>query len=84
MRPVFALLGVFAVASAMATHDCVPTTSAPEIDVAGFYVDNDLCQPCMWSIWVYQESNGIEGLQRGDEVVDDTCGGQIPADTIVF
>ena len=71
---------------------CEPTSSNPEITTPGcgvsddacFYVDNDLCQPCMFSIWIYQESNGIPGLQRGDEVVDDTCGGAIQSDTIVF
>ena len=45
-------------------------------------MDNDLCQPdCLFSIWLYQESNGIPGLQRGDEVVDNTCHGMIEADT---
>jgi hypothetical protein len=39
---------------------------------------------CFFSIWVYQESNGIDGLQRGDEVVDNTCGGGAgPSDTII-
>jgi hypothetical protein len=42
------------------------------------YVDNDLCQtdpvnPCVFSIWVYQETNGIAGQQRGDEVVNDVA-----------
>lgn len=51
-----------------------------------FYVDNDTCQPgCgLFSLWVYQESNGHPGLQRGDEVYDDTCHGMVEADTIVF
>jgi hypothetical protein len=34
--------------------------------------------------YVYEESNGIGGLQREDEYVDDTCGGIIRGDTIVF
>jgi hypothetical protein len=38
----------------------------------------------MWSTWVYEESNGIDGLQRGDEIVDDTCHGMIASDTIVL
>ena len=37
-----------------------------------------------FSIYVYAESNGIDGLQRGDEVVDNTCHGMIPADEIYF
>lgn len=39
---------------------------------------------CLFSIWFYQESNGMEGLQRIDEVKDDTCGGQIEGDTLAF
>ena len=37
-----------------------------------------------WDVWVYEESNGIPGLQRGDEILDDTCHGLIRADTIIF
>jgi hypothetical protein len=67
-------------------QECELTTSSPEVDAAGFYVDNDACQPdCGYSIWIYQESNGIAGLQRGDEVHDDTCGGAAgESDTIIF
>jgi hypothetical protein len=68
---------------------CEITTSAPELTIpetaAGpaHYVDNDACQPgCGFSIWIYEESNGMDGLQRGDEVVDDTCG-LIDSDTIL-
>ena len=61
------------------------STSVPEAEAAPYYVDNDLCQPgCAFSIWVYEETNGIAGLQRGDEVVDDTCHGSIEADTIIL
>ncbi len=86
MRPHFGL-GALALVLTFVTpaigEACTPTTSEPEFDVAGFYVDNDVCQPnCLFSIWIYQESNGIEGLQRGDEVVDDTCGGMIESDTV--
>lgn len=32
-----------------------------------YYVDNDLCQPeCLSSLWIYEETNGIDGLQRDD------------------
>lgn len=77
---------------------CEPTTSDPEVDTrfippavwqetfgrdARFYVDNDPCQPeCGFSIWIYEESNDIDGLQRGDEMHDDTCGGMIRSDTL--
>lgn len=64
---------------------CDPSTSEAEVAQGGFYVDNDACQPeCIYSIWIYQESNGIDGLQRGDEVVDDTCDGAIESDTIIL
>ena len=42
----------------------------------------DHCQPdCLFSYWAYYEDNGIPGLQRSDEVVDDTCHGQFEGDT---
>jgi len=34
--------------------------------------------------WIYQESNGIPGLQRGDSIRDDTCHRMIPPDTVIF
>jgi hypothetical protein len=78
-----------ALPAGLADHCTSWNTEAPEVDstlVGGaYYVDNDVCQPeCIFSIWVYEESNGIAGLQRGDEVVDSTCHGQIDADTIIF
>jgi hypothetical protein len=55
------------------------------------YVVNDLCQtdpvnPCVFSVWVYQETNGHPGLQRGDEVCQDVrCGNPCPvSDTDIF
>lgn len=84
-RTFLMLVSIIALALPAGANGCLPTTSTPELDVAGFYIENDPCQPeCMWSFWVYQESNGMDGLQRGDEVKDDTCGGVIEADTIVF
>lgn len=63
-------------------------SSDPELDTvqygATYYVDVDTGIDELGSIWVYEESNGHEGLQRGDEVYDDTCHGQIEADTIIF
>lgn len=91
MRPL-PIVCAFALATigASAEHCTVNDGHLPEVDSGGsalgrFYVDNDLCQPgCMFSIWVYQESNGIEGLQRGDPVRNDTCHGTIRADSIVL
>ena len=93
MRPTLvlaALLATALVSSGTADHCEGWNGHQPEVDTgptpAGrYYVDNDLCQPeCLLSVWVYEESNNMEGLQRGDEVVDDTCHGMIASDTIIF
>lgn len=37
------------------------------------------------TFYIYEESNGVDGLQRADEVADDTCSGRAGAgDTIIF
>ncbi|HUR69150.1 MAG TPA: hypothetical protein VM370_07870 [Candidatus Thermoplasmatota archaeon] len=83
-------LATLSVALPAALADCELTTSAPEVDTGAtpagqFYVDNDACQPtCIYSIWIYQESNGVAGLQRSDEVHDDTCGGVFEGDLNIF
>lgn len=81
--PIFFALALIAPAGA---QNCEWGGSPPELSTpTGHYVDNDLCQPaCLASVWIYQESNGIDGLQRGDEVVDHTCGGKFPADTLLL
>lgn len=35
------------------------------------------------SVWVYQESNGIQYLQRGDVVCDEATPAGVAADTIL-
>lgn len=61
------------------------TSGGPSSSSGIYYFVNDACQPdCVFSDWLYQETNGIDGLQRGDEVVDDTCGGLISPDTDIF
>lgn len=89
------LLVVALASSGAATHHsswCTPSTSSPEVDVGvpnaelgsdRYYVDNDFGYD-MWSIWIYKESNGQPGLQRQDEIVDDTCGHPELGDTIIF
>lgn len=76
-----------------ASHCATWTTSSPEHSVCNeaiglcHYVDFDyICDPQCWiySAWIYQESNGQSGLQRLDDVEDDTCYGMIPGDTIVY
>ncbi|HUR69148.1 MAG TPA: hypothetical protein VM370_07860 [Candidatus Thermoplasmatota archaeon] len=81
-----ALLTLAALGAASASAaGCAPTTSHPELENDGMYVDNDACTlDCILSIWVYEESNGMPGLQRDDSGRDDTCGGQIEADTNIL
>lgn len=84
MRAVVPLLFVLVLLAPARADECVPTGPSHEAEVGGFYVDNDLCQPeCLASAWIYQESNGIDGLQRRDHVYDDTCAGMIEPDTRV-
>lgn len=97
MRTILILLAILALAiPAGADHCATFSTSDPEFDSAfgasvedapRFYVENDPCHMhgmCVFSIWVYRESNGIGGLQRDDEIVDDTCHGMIAGDTIIL
>ncbi|GEM_PF-3219213 len=81
------LLGLAALALLTPAHaDEICYTTSPSTatvtDVNGalggdVYVDNDFCQltTCQggFSIWIYQETNGIPGQQRGDEVVNDVA-----------
>lgn len=59
---------------------CTPTTSEPDMKRGDMYVVADDCASCLLSVWIYEESNDIEGLQRDDRQKDDTCGGQIASD----
>jgi hypothetical protein len=80
------LLGLAVLAMLVPAHadEICYTTSASTATIpdaasnlgGDIYVDNDFCQtdpvnPCDLSVWIYQESNGIPGQQRGDEVVND-------------
>jgi len=76
-------LAAFALLVPAQAEELCYTTSSPELTIPGdaiggdIYVDNDLCEPvvgdgtCTAAIWIYQETNGIAGLQRGDENVND-------------
>lgn len=59
---------------------CSPTTSRDAVAAGGFYVAPDPVHVA----WIYQESNGIAGLQRADAGRDDTCQGAIRPDRLVF
>ena len=50
-----------------------------------YYVVNDPCQTsgCLYSVWIYQETNGVAELQRCDEShMDENC--WCPPDTVIF
>ena len=84
MRILLGILVAVALAAPVGAEHCTSyTTSWPEVTYDPYYVDHDICQPdCFNAINVYEETNGIAGLQRGDEMVDDTCHGQILPDTL--
>lgn len=87
--PFLLAIGLLAALAPAQASDCATwTTSETDADAAGYYVINDCwhndCAKAFFSIWVYEEANGIPGLQRGDEVVNDTCHGQIQADKIIL
>lgn len=93
MRTILLTLTLLALALPASADHCVTwSTSTPEIEtnplgidgVRTLYIFNDETWCCLFSIWIYEETNGIPGAQRGDEVVDDTCHGMIRADTIIF
>jgi uncharacterized membrane protein len=88
MSKLVAILATLAVAAlalpASATVvGCSYSTTDAELDAAGYYVSLDKGGD-LGGIWIYEESNGIGGLQRGDEVVDDTGDGCIEADGLVL
>lgn len=78
---------LIAASTAAADDECVTEENATELDVGDrkFYFVNDNCQPvigtgdCLFSIWVFEESNGQPGLQRGGEL-GEHCNG----DTIIL
>lgn len=95
MKHALLLAAVAALALGSATaSDCASySTTTPILTLHwvggnGLYVTGDL--PCfvadapMCRVYVYEEANGIAGLQRADELADDTCHGMIASDTIIF
>ena len=99
MTALTALLAPFALAAHCTepnlTRDSQEVTiSDPETGAVIYYIDNDPCQTegCIWSFWIYEETNGFENLQRQDAsesdadkfTQDDTCHGAILPDTIIL
>ena len=63
----------------------------PETGDVRYYVDRDACEGdgCVDSIWIYEETNALENLQRRDpadarDPQDDTCHGMIRPDSVVL
>lgn len=91
MRAILLLLMLAFLTPADASHCAGWSTSAADAEAGGYYVVDDcflgwcsLLGPSVdGALWIYEESNGAPGLQRGDEIQDDTCHGMIAADTIV-
>ncbi|HVM44840.1 MAG TPA: hypothetical protein VM582_02800 [Candidatus Thermoplasmatota archaeon] len=72
---------------ARADHTCEEdeATATLETPAGTFYLVADDCSihhGCLFSVWIYMESNGHPGLQRGCDPYG-YCNG-CPADTIVF
>lgn len=70
--------------AAAATY-CDRPPSEPEIDAQGVYVDSEPCAAgdCIISVWIYEETNGVTGLQRDDFRHSDVCGDEV-GDRLVF
>lgn len=54
------------------------------VGASGYYVISDgvpLLMGSLFSVWIYPESNGEAGLQRGDEVCDESNGGEYEPDS---
>lgn len=92
-----AALGALAVAGAVllpaggASAQYYSCQSTQTVEAGGVYID--IRGPADGSVWIYQESNGIAGLQKGgtsDLSDDSSCaefdaaGNQIPPDTLIF
>jgi hypothetical protein len=97
MRPEILLFCAMLILPTSLADDCAMTTQSPDVDTdplglgAGprFYVEDGTEQCaftglCLFSIWIYEGTNGVDGLQRQDEVRDDTCGGRFVGDTVRF
>lgn len=79
---VVGLVSMLSIATA-AGEDC-QFGFQPDLSFEGYYVDADMCAPsCVVSVWVYEESNGIEGIQRDDPGRSDICEGIVPDSLVI-
>lgn len=62
------------------------TVGSGQADTWSFYIVTEMCDAsgCLAGTWVYRETNGYDGLQRLDELRDDTCGGLLEPDTLML
>jgi hypothetical protein len=78
------LVGLLAIAlPAQGAQPCDPTTS-PAWATLGSGSAGTFTVYMTPDGWVYRESNGMPGLQRSDDVRDDTCGGAYASDSLVY
>lgn len=83
------LLVVALAAPAGADHCEGYDTIRSSVDTGGtpggrYYVHVVTCQlACTFALWVYEESNGLDGWQPKDHYIDATCHDSIPSDTLV-
>lgn len=85
-----AIATIFLPAYALA-GDCRqdPYTAKYDTDAGTFYVVDDPCQPvvgdgtCLFSIWIYEETNHEPGLQRECNAFE-PCSPDCPSDTDIF
>lgn len=78
MKRIFAV--VVLMASMVAGSAQANTCDATVQEAAGFYVAVD--SPEQGSVWIYEETNGLAGLQRDDEVC--AAADSNPSDTVIF
>jgi hypothetical protein len=91
LRPTIVAAAIIAAAVPMSSPAAPPPECSGTVtEAGGFYVD--VRDPAELSIWIYQESNGIAGLQRGgvSDISDDSscaefdsAGNQTPPDTLI-
>lgn len=67
-----------------AEHCVTYSTSRAHFEQPPYYVTNNFCLlDCIGTFYLYEESNGLPGLQRADEWVDDTCHYQWEPDVLL-
>lgn len=94
MRALVPMLVVLALTAPAVRADHCETwrTSVPDLTLAvdaetTFYFSwdcDEFCDAGPLAIYLYEESNGIPGQQRQDEIDDGTCHDMIAPDTLIY